>query len=198
MQVPDVPGSGEMDVAVIGAETAGLAAARHLAERRPALRVVVLEVADRPGGQAHTVGRPVIGAPLDLRCGWFHGAEHNPWLSIAERLCLHSAFYAGETPGCGLLSGQSDHVQPLSPALVRMLVYAPGCSEPLRGIALGGKRNELSALRLNRRCRQPVGPGSEFIRAKPFAPFSARMFHAHYHHLAATAQSPVTAAGSRS
>lgn len=125
-------------------------------ERRPTLRVVVFEAADRPGGRAHTGYRPKIGAPLDLGCGWFHGAGHNPWL-----------------------------------------LYGPGCSKPLRGIALGGKRNKLSALRLNRRCRQPVGPGSEFIRAKPFAPLSARMFHARYHHLESAAQETATDALAR-
>jgi glycine/D-amino acid oxidase-like deaminating enzyme len=44
MQVPDVPGSGEVDVAVIGAGAAGFAAARQLAERRLALRVVELDI----------------------------------------------------------------------------------------------------------------------------------------------------------
>lgn len=73
MQVPDVPSSGEMDVAVIGAGAAGLAAAWQLAERQPALRVVVLEAADCPGGRAHTGDRLKIGAPLDFGCGWFHG-----------------------------------------------------------------------------------------------------------------------------
>ncbi|WP_253394581.1 FAD-binding protein [Methylorubrum extorquens] len=44
MQVPDVLGSSELDVAVIGAGAAGFAAARQLAERRPALRVVELDI----------------------------------------------------------------------------------------------------------------------------------------------------------
>ncbi|MGG3810287.1 FAD-dependent oxidoreductase [Methylorubrum rhodesianum] len=82
-----------MDVAVIGAGAAGLAAARQLAERRPALRVVVLEAADHPGGWAQTVDRPEIAAPLDLGCGCLHGAEHNPWLPITKHLGLHSAFH---------------------------------------------------------------------------------------------------------
>lgn len=89
MPVSDVPGSGDVDLAVVGAGAAGLAAARHLAERRPDLRVVVLEAAARTGGRAHTVERPEIGSPLDLGCGWLHGAEHNPWLPIAERLGFH-------------------------------------------------------------------------------------------------------------
>lgn len=79
---------GEIDVAVVGAGAAGLAAARRLAERRPDLTVLVLESQDRPGGRAHTVEPPDLDAPLDLGCGWLHGAERNPWLPIVEGLGL--------------------------------------------------------------------------------------------------------------
>jgi cation diffusion facilitator CzcD-associated flavoprotein CzcO len=44
MRVPDVPGSGKLDVAVVGAGAAGFAAVRQLAKRRPALRVVELDI----------------------------------------------------------------------------------------------------------------------------------------------------------
>ena len=64
----------EVDVAIIGAGAAGLAAARVLAATT--LTCVVLEARDRIGGRAHTVG--VGGLPLDLGCEWLHSADRNP------------------------------------------------------------------------------------------------------------------------
>jgi monoamine oxidase len=64
----------EVDVAIIGAGAAGLAAASTLAAAP--LSVVVLEAQDRIGGRAHTV--PLDGLRLDLGCEWLHSADHNP------------------------------------------------------------------------------------------------------------------------
>lgn len=68
-----------IDVAVIGAGAAGIAAARAL--MKTGVSVVVLEARDRIGGRAHTVGRD--GHGLDLGCGWLHSADENP---LAERV----------------------------------------------------------------------------------------------------------------
>jgi monoamine oxidase len=76
----------EADVVVVGAGAAGLAAARRLVERRPDLKMIVLEAAARPGGRALTIDAPAIGAPLDLGCGWLHGAPTNPWTAVAQVL----------------------------------------------------------------------------------------------------------------
>lgn len=73
----------EVDVAVIGAGAAGLGAARHLARQRPDLKLVVVEAADRLGGRAHTTAGPL---PLDLGCGWLHGAQDNAWTALADTL----------------------------------------------------------------------------------------------------------------
>lgn len=62
-----------IDVAVIGAGTAGLSAARRLV--RAGVSVVVLEARDRIGGRAHTVGWE--GHGLDLGCAWLHSADEN-------------------------------------------------------------------------------------------------------------------------
>ena len=70
-----------VDVAVIGAGAAGIAAARHLATLRPDLAVLVLEAADRIGGRALTLPG---GDGIDLGCGWLHGARDNAWTAIAE------------------------------------------------------------------------------------------------------------------
>ncbi|HKG00092.1 MAG TPA: FAD-dependent oxidoreductase, partial [Xanthobacteraceae bacterium] len=55
----------EVDVIVIGAGAAGVAAARALASGR--LSVAVLEARDRIGGRAWTAH--ISGLPLDLGCG---------------------------------------------------------------------------------------------------------------------------------
>jgi monoamine oxidase len=71
----------DVDVAVIGAGAAGLAAARRIAQL--GYRAVVLEARDRVGGRAWTV-EPHPGLPVDLGCGWLHSAERNPWTALAR------------------------------------------------------------------------------------------------------------------
>lgn len=73
----------EVDVAVIGAGAAGLAAAHELAAA--GIDVLLVEARDRVGGRAWTMseGQP---CPLDLGCGWLHSADVNPWVKIAEEL----------------------------------------------------------------------------------------------------------------
>src|SRR5690606_8101039 len=74
-----------VDVAVIGAGAAGIAAARRLAGR--ALSVLVLEARDRVGGRAHTI-RAADGRGdrhgLDMGAGWLHSADENPLAKHVE------------------------------------------------------------------------------------------------------------------
>jgi len=72
----------EVEVCVVGAGAAGLAAARRL--RAGGVDVLVLEARDRIGGRAHTIVRD--GLPLDLGCEWLHSADANPWTRLAEKL----------------------------------------------------------------------------------------------------------------
>ena len=73
----------EVDVAVVGAGAAGLAAAHQLVAA--GLDVLLVEARERIGGRAWTLseGKP---CPLDLGCGWLHSANLNPWAKIAEEL----------------------------------------------------------------------------------------------------------------
>lgn len=73
----------EVDVAVIGAGAAGLAAARHLAALRPDLSVLVIEAQARTGGRALTLSD---GSGIDLGCGWLHGAQDNAWTAVADAM----------------------------------------------------------------------------------------------------------------
>jgi monoamine oxidase len=83
-------GKAVIDVAIIGAGAAGVAAARVLAEA--GRRVALFEASSRIGGRAHSVD--VHGMPLDLGCGWLHSAERNPWTTLAEA----SGFTVDRTP----------------------------------------------------------------------------------------------------
>jgi monoamine oxidase len=82
--------SGDIDVAVIGAGAAGIAAGRRLAGA--GVNYVLLEARSRVGGRAWT--KTAGGFPLDLGCGWLHSGDRNPWTQIAE----HSGFTIDRTP----------------------------------------------------------------------------------------------------
>jgi len=75
--------TGDVDVAVVGAGAAGLAAGLRL--RDAGVRSVVLEAAGRTGGRAYT-DTTTFGTPWDLGCHWLHSAETNPFVPIADRL----------------------------------------------------------------------------------------------------------------
>lgn len=63
-----------VDVIVVGAGMAGLAAAQALQER--GLSVVVLEASDRVGGRTET--RTVGGLAFDAGAAWIHATDENP------------------------------------------------------------------------------------------------------------------------
>lgn len=71
----------EPDVAIIGAGSAGIAAARELA--RLGRSAVVLEGMGRIGGRAFTESRS-FGVPFDHGCAWLHKADQNPYRDLAR------------------------------------------------------------------------------------------------------------------
>ena len=73
----------EVDVAVIGAGSAGIAAGRRLA-KAGGVSVVVLEARERAGGRTQTVEKN--GFPLDLGGEWLHSADRNVLTHLAEEL----------------------------------------------------------------------------------------------------------------
>jgi monoamine oxidase len=70
-------------ILIIGAGTAGLAAARELAQRH--FTVTLLEARDRIGGRVWT-DRSWPGAPLDLGASWIHGISGNPIADLALQI----------------------------------------------------------------------------------------------------------------
>jgi monoamine oxidase len=73
--------NGDVDVAIVGAGAAGVAAARKLHDA--GLRCLMIEARPRLGGRAWTVIDP-SGFAIDLGCGWLHSADRNPWSDIAK------------------------------------------------------------------------------------------------------------------
>jgi len=73
---------GDIDVIIIGAGAAGIAAARRLLAA--GRRCVLLESRARPGGRAVTDHS--LDAPADLGAAWLHFADSNPWTARAEAM----------------------------------------------------------------------------------------------------------------
>ncbi len=80
----------DVDVAIVGAGAAGIAAARRL--RALGLTHVVLEAAPRIGGRAWT--RRLATGLFDAGASWLHDAERNPLVALAAEKgrALHQAF----------------------------------------------------------------------------------------------------------
>ncbi len=71
----------QVDVAIVGAGAAGLAAARELSNRGTSF--VLLEASHRIGGRGYTE-EILPGQPFDLGCHWMHSASLNPFVKIAD------------------------------------------------------------------------------------------------------------------
>jgi monoamine oxidase len=69
-----------LDVVIVGAGAAGIAAGRRLTDRGRS--VLLIEALPRLGGRAHT--ETIAGLPLDLGCGWLHSADRNPLADLAD------------------------------------------------------------------------------------------------------------------
>ena len=71
----------DIDVVVIGAGAAGLAAAKGLAAAGRS--VTVFEAMNRIGGRAWTETE-TFGFPFDRGCAWLHAADRNPFYAEAS------------------------------------------------------------------------------------------------------------------
>ncbi len=71
----------EVDVVIVGAGAAGLAAAKVC--REAGLSFKLLEAMNRIGGRAHTSSEH-FGIPFDIGCAWLHAADRNPFYPEAR------------------------------------------------------------------------------------------------------------------
>jgi monoamine oxidase len=77
-----VQASGEIDIAIIGAGAAGIAAARKVAAA--GRRYVMIEASDRIGGRCHT-DTATFGVPFDRGAHWLHMPDINPVAKLSSR-----------------------------------------------------------------------------------------------------------------
>jgi monoamine oxidase len=71
-----------IDLAIVGAGAAGIAAAREA--RKRGIEALVLEASNRIGGRTCTVRSDELA--LDLGATWLHSADRNPLVTLAEQL----------------------------------------------------------------------------------------------------------------
>jgi monoamine oxidase len=79
------PTSGPIEIVIVGAGAAGIAAARQLAAA--GRRFTVLEASDHIGGRCITDSR-AFGVPYDLGAHWIYAPDQNPLARLAPRRSL--------------------------------------------------------------------------------------------------------------
>jgi monoamine oxidase len=80
-----VPASGEVDVVIVGAGAAGIAAARRIAAANR--RFALLEAGSGIGGRCVTDAK-IFGVPFDLGAHWIHNPDVNPLSKLAPKAGL--------------------------------------------------------------------------------------------------------------
>ncbi len=80
-----VPASGEVEVVIVGAGAAGIAAARRIAAANR--RFALLEAGNGIGGRCITDTR-IFGMPYDLGAHWIHNPDRNPLNKLAPKAGL--------------------------------------------------------------------------------------------------------------
>jgi monoamine oxidase len=77
-----VENTSNMEIVVIGAGVAGLAAAREL--KRKGLKPVILEARNRVGGRVLTIHDPLTAVPMELGAEFVHGVHPDLWRLLRE------------------------------------------------------------------------------------------------------------------
>src|SRR5688572_17686687 len=115
-----------LDVIIIGAGAAGLAAARRLQDNKASFRI--LEAKDRIGGRA-TTDTSTLGAPVDLGGHWLHSPALNPLTPLADRYGFHVKHSAEDfrvTQSGAFLTGAD---------LAECLAYVDACFDKIAAIS---------------------------------------------------------------
>jgi monoamine oxidase len=109
--------SDQLDVVVVGAGAAGIAAGRRIASTKR--RFVIVEAVDRVGGRCIT-DTEIFGVPYDLGARWIHVPDLNPVSKLATNtgLDIYSA-PPGERIRIGRRYARSGEMEDFLSALVR-------------------------------------------------------------------------------
>ena len=89
-------GGADLDVAIIGAGAAGIAAARRIAAANR--RFVLLEASDRIGGRCVT-DTTIFGVPFDLGAHWIHRPDGSLLTGCDPGDCVRNLFRSARADG---------------------------------------------------------------------------------------------------
>ena len=107
--------AGDVDVAIIGAGAAGIAAARRVAAGKQSYRIY--EAGSRVGGRCVTDTK-IFGMPFDLGAHWIHNPDSNPLNKLASGLDIYPA-PRGQTVRIGLRKARDSELENFLSSLVR-------------------------------------------------------------------------------
>jgi len=107
--------SAEVDVVIVGAGAAGIAAARRVAAANRSFRLY--EASNRVGGRCVTDSK-IFGVPFDLGAHWIHNPDSNPLRRLASGFDIYPA-PAGQTVRVGPRKARDSELENFLAAQVR-------------------------------------------------------------------------------
>ncbi len=107
--------AGDVDVAIVGAGAAGIAAARRVAAAKQSYRIY--EAGGRVGGRCVTDSK-IFGLPFDLGAHWIHNPDSNPLSKLARGLDIYPA-PRGQMVRIGPRKARDSELENFFAALVR-------------------------------------------------------------------------------
>lgn len=146
-------GTTDVDVIVIGAGVAGLAAARDL--RAAHLEVAIIEARGRVGGRVYTYRDPVVAAPIELGAEFLHGKTPETD-AIVEAAHLHAIDVVGDHWRAE--HGHFSNVDDFWDEVDRILGKLDGQRTPDRSFAdFLAEREERARAKAHRKGRRSIG-----------------------------------------
>ena len=156
----------DVDVVVVGAGAAGIAAARRLAAAK--VRYALIEAAGQVGGRCVTDAK-TFGVPFDRGAHWIHNSDVNPLAKLAAGLDIYAA-PRGQTVRVGPRNARDSELENFLVGLVRSrrAIIEAGHGKTISRRSGRCRKISATGARPSNSCSGPTPAASRLHKSRPW------------------------------